>query len=48
MQLEPSGVAKHHLAVCLGQLTVQKGSITRSIISADLMLQVSVAKKQDG
>ncbi|MEZ8129193.1 IS21-like element helper ATPase IstB [Enterovibrio norvegicus] len=45
--LGPSGVGKSHLAVSLGQLTVQKGLKTRFITAADLMLQLSVAKKQD-
>ena len=45
--LGPSGVGKSHLAVSLGQLSVQKGLKTRFITAADLMLQLSVAKKQD-
>lgn len=45
--LGPSGVGKSHLAVGLGQLAVQKGLKTRFITAADLMLQLSVAKKQD-
>lgn len=45
--LGPSGVGKSHLAVSLGQLAVQKGLKTRFITAADLMLQLSLAKKQD-
>ena len=45
--LGPSGVGKSHLAVGLGQLAVQKGLKVRFITAADLMLQLSVAKKQD-
>ena len=47
MLLGPSGVGKSHLAVGLGQLAVQKGLKVRFITAADLMLQLSVAKKQD-
>lgn len=43
--LGPSGVGKSHLAVSLGRLAVQNKLKTRFITAADLMLQLSVAKK---
>lgn len=45
--LGPSGVGKSHLAVVLGHLAVQRRLKTRFITAADLMLQLSAAKKQD-
>lgn len=45
--LGPSGVGKSHLAVSLGRLAVQNKLKTRFITAADLMLQLSVAKRQD-
>ncbi|MFC1236705.1 IS21-like element helper ATPase IstB [Vibrio sp. F74] len=44
--LGPSGVGKSHLAVSLGMTAVQKGIKTRFVTAADLMLQLSTAKKQ--
>ncbi len=45
--LGPSGVGKSHLAISLAYQAVMKGFKTRFISAADLMLQLSAAKKQD-
>ena len=44
--LGPSGVGKTHLAIALAYKTILSGIKTRFISAADLMLQLSVAKKQ--
>jgi DNA replication protein DnaC len=45
--LGPSGVGKTHLAIAFAYKAVMAGIKTRFISAADLMLQLSVAKKQD-
>lgn len=45
--LGPSGVGKSHLAMSLGYKAVSAGIKTRFITAADLMMQLSTAKKQD-
>jgi len=45
--LGPSGVGKTHLAIAFAYKAVMTGIKTRFISAADLMLQLSVAKKQD-
>jgi DNA replication protein DnaC len=45
--LGPSGVGKTHLAIALGIKAVQAKKKTRFITAADLMLQLSTAKRQD-
>lgn len=45
--LGPSGVGKTHLAISFAYKAVMAGIKTRFISAADLMLQLSVAKKQD-
>ena len=44
--LGPSGVGKTHLAIALAYKTILSGIKTRFISAADLMLQLSVVKKQ--
>lgn len=45
--LGPSGVGKTHLAIGLGLKAVQAKKKTRFITAADLMLQLSTAKRQN-
>ena len=45
--LGPSGVGKTHLAIAFAYKAIMAGIKTRFISAADLMLQLSVAKKQD-
>lgn len=45
--LGPSGVGKSHLAMSLGYKAVNAGIKTRFITTADLMMQLATAKKQD-
>jgi len=45
--LGPSGVGKSHLALSYAYQAIQKGIKVRFITAADLMLQLSSAKKQD-
>jgi DNA replication protein DnaC len=45
--LGPSGVGKSHLAQALAYRAVMAGIKTRFITAADLMLQLSIAHKQD-
>lgn len=45
--LGPSGVGKSHLAISLAYRAVQQGIKVRFITAADLMLQLTGAKKQD-
>ena len=45
--LGPSGVGKTHLAIAFAYKAIMSGIKTRFISAADLMLQLSVAKKQD-
>jgi DNA replication protein DnaC len=45
--LGPSGIGKTHLAIALGMKAVQAKKKTRFITAADLMLQLSTAKRQD-
>ena len=45
--LGPSGVGKSHLALSYAYQAIQKRIKVRFITAADLMLQLSVAKKQD-
>jgi len=45
--LGPSGVGKTHLAIAFAYQAIMAGIKTRFISAADLMLQLSVAKKQD-
>ena len=45
--LGPSGVGKTHLAIALGYKATQAGIKTRFITAADLLLQLSAAKRQD-
>ncbi|MES9193816.1 IS21-like element helper ATPase IstB, partial [Cutibacterium acnes] len=45
--LGPSGVGKTHLAIGLGLKAVQARKKTRFITAADLMLQLSTAKRQN-
>lgn len=45
--LGPSGVGKSHLAISLAYKAVMRGIKVRFISAADLMLQLSTAKKQD-
>ncbi|MGL5291478.1 MAG: IS21-like element helper ATPase IstB [Vibrionaceae bacterium] len=45
--LGPSGVGKTHLAIGLGLKAVQAKKKTRFITAADLMLQLSAAKRQN-
>jgi DNA replication protein DnaC len=45
--LGPSGVGKSHLAQALAYRAVMAGIKTRFITAADLMLQLSTARKQD-
>lgn len=45
--LGPSGVGKSHLAISLGYKAIANGIKTRFITAADLMLQLSMAKKQE-
>lgn len=47
MLLGPSGVGKSHLAISLGRKAVARGIKTRFVTAADLMLQLSTAKKQE-
>lgn len=44
--LGPSGVGKTHLAIALGYKATQAGVKTRFISAADLMIQLSAAKRQ--
>lgn len=44
--LGPSGVGKTHLAIALGYKATQSGVKTRFISAADLMIQLSAAKRQ--
>lgn len=45
--LGPSGVGKSHLAISLAMLAINRTIKARFITAADLMLQLSTAKKQD-
>jgi DNA replication protein DnaC len=45
--LGPSGVGKTHLAIAIGYLSAQAGIKTRFITAADLMLQLSLAQRQE-
>jgi len=45
--LGPSGVGKTHIAIALAYKAIMAGMKTRFISAADLMLQLSTAKKQD-
>lgn len=45
--LGPSGVGKSHLALSYAYQAIQKGIKARFITAADLMLQLSTAKKQE-
>jgi len=45
--LGPSGVGKTHIAIAFAYKAIMSGIKTRFISAADLMLQLSVAKKQD-
>lgn len=45
--LGPSGVGKSHLAISLAYQAVQQGIKVRFITAADLMLQLTSAKKQE-
>lgn len=45
--LGPSGVGKTHIAIALAHTAIQHRMITKFITAADLMLQLSIAKKQD-
>lgn len=45
--LGPSGVGKTHLAIALGYNAVNAGIKTRFISAADLLLQLTTAKRQD-
>ena len=45
--LGPSGVGKSHLAISLALLAIKRNFKVRFVTAADLMLQLSTAKKQD-
>jgi len=45
--LGPSGVGKTHLAIALGYLATQAGIKTRFITAADVVLQLTTAKRQE-
>jgi DNA replication protein DnaC len=45
--LGPSGVGKSHLAISLGHKAVSQGIKTRFIATADMMLQLVIARKQE-
>jgi DNA replication protein DnaC len=47
VMLGPSGVGKTHIAIALGYKAVQAGIKTRFISASDLILQLSIAQRQD-